>query len=136
MVLVVEADAGERERLGSLLEDAGLEVVTCPGPSAPDYTCVGGRGEPCPLAHVADVVVLDVWLESDTVMVGTTAGELLSYYLASGKWVVAMDYRAGPLDLFTGERLLSIGRRPSQQELIDALETVVMSEPVARRGDG
>jgi hypothetical protein len=43
-VLLVEADEGERERLGEALEDAGYEVVGCPGPTVPDYTAsVGGR---------------------------------------------------------------------------------------------
>jgi hypothetical protein len=36
-VLVVEADADERDRLGTVLERSGYDVVMCPGPVGPDY---------------------------------------------------------------------------------------------------
>ena len=39
--LVVEADRAERERFGTWLERSGFEVLMCPGPTEPDYTCVG-----------------------------------------------------------------------------------------------
>jgi hypothetical protein len=42
-VLLVESDHAESERLGRALENAGYEVITCPGPTAPEYACIGGR---------------------------------------------------------------------------------------------
>ena len=93
-VLVVEADFVERERLGDALEAAGYEVLLCAGPLEPDYACIGGREGWCPLMDKADVVVLDLMLESDVVGVGTPSSELLSLYMASGKRVVAL----GPSD--------------------------------------
>jgi CheY-like chemotaxis protein len=35
-VLIVEADADERDRLGAALERGGYDVVLCSGPTKPD----------------------------------------------------------------------------------------------------
>jgi hypothetical protein len=89
-VLLVEADDAERERLGAELEAAGYRVVDCPGPTGPDYTCIGGREGYCPLLERADVVVLDLWLAGDEVGMGTSSDELLELYAAGGRSVVAL----------------------------------------------
>ncbi len=123
-VLVVEADHAERERFGSILEESGYNVLLCPGPSAPDYTCVGGRGEPCPLGHAADVVVLDACLQGDAELAGTTVEELLSYYLTIGKPVIALGYRPGLLDLFAGEPLVPLDRHVDREELTEVLDAL------------
>lgn len=90
VVLVVEPDPDIRKRLASWLEGAGLEVLTCPGPSAPEYVCIGGRGLPCPLVEPADVVVLDPRLPNADLMTGTSGEQLLTYYLAAAKPVIAL----------------------------------------------
>jgi CheY-like chemotaxis protein len=89
-VLLVEAEPATRRRYADWLEDAGYEVSTCPGPSAPDYTCVGGRRGRCPLIEPADAVVLDLDVDSEIEQEGTSAFELLSLYTTSGKPVVAV----------------------------------------------
>lgn len=89
-VLVVEQDCDRAERLWSTLDRAGHEVLACPGPCAPDFVCLGGRGKRCALAARADVVVLDLELASDIVMMGTPGWELLLYYVGLGKKVVAL----------------------------------------------
>ena len=89
-VLLVESDAQERERLAAGLEDAGFEVTLCPGPTGPDYTCVGARTLECPLAKGASVVVLDMWLEGEDLMEGTPAEELIDVYLLAGHRVIAL----------------------------------------------
>jgi DNA-binding response OmpR family regulator len=93
VVLLVEQDPDMTDRIGSWLESAGHEVVACPGPSFPDYTCLADRGRPCPLSSVADIVVLDLWLSSDRVLMGTSSSRLLSHYLSTGKRVVALSSR-------------------------------------------
>src|ERR1700758_4784838 len=90
-VLLVEYDTVERARIGTLLEDEEFDVVTCPGPQGPDYVCLGGRGLPCPLAHDADLVVLDMRLAPDVVMRGTPGWELLIYYMERSKRIVALS---------------------------------------------
>jgi DNA-binding response OmpR family regulator len=145
-VLLVEADSRERDRLGRALEEAGFEVLQCPGPGGPDYVCVGGRGERCPLAEAADVIVLDLWLRSDTIMTGTPGWELLSFYGSMAKPVVALS---APGDPFTpmGEGSVAVLRRPPElTELIaavvrlasgsaDPIRVIETSETAPRRKD-
>jgi len=89
-VLVVEADAEERDRYGNWLEDAGFEVLACPGPRGPTYTCVGGKTGTCALAKGADLVILDTSLPGDDLWEGTPATELITLYSSLGKPVVAV----------------------------------------------
>lgn len=132
-ILVVEADEEERERLGSWLEEAGYDVALCPGPSGPDYTCVGSRGGICPLVEDADVVVLDMSLESEAFMQGTAADELLDLYLDTGRHVVALGSHAGP-DPFAEEVVVKLGRHPSREELVDLVRVLTAgSRPRAPR---
>jgi hypothetical protein len=119
--LVVEPDFVERGRLADGLEAAGYEALVCAGPLEPDYRCIGGREGWCPLMDKADVVVLDLMLESDVVGIGTPSSELLRLYLASGKGVVAL----GPSD-FVG-RSRSDGTLeylPWMPDLVDLVATV------------
>jgi CheY-like chemotaxis protein len=84
-VLLVEPDKDDRERYGRWLEDAGYDVVSCPGPRAPDYTCIGGRQGACPLTADVHLIVLDTRLDSELAVEGTSASELLTVYRATGK---------------------------------------------------
>lgn len=117
-VLLVESDAQERERLATGLEDAGFNVTQCPGPSGPDYTCVGARTLECPLAKGASVVVLDMWLEGDDLMEGTPAEELLDVYLLAGHRVIAL---ASHLPEEIPGRVVRLPRRPGSEELATAV---------------
>jgi hypothetical protein len=117
-VLVVEADEPERERFGAWLEGSGFRVLLCPGPTEPDYTCIGARGGSCPLVAEVDLVVLDMSLDSEAVMVGTAAEELLGLYLMSGRPVVVLGSHPG--EEVRGQ-LRRLRRHPSREELVDAL---------------
>jgi hypothetical protein len=48
-VLLVEQDPEERDLIGGWLENDGYDVLACPGPSAPDYACIGEEARHCPL---------------------------------------------------------------------------------------
>jgi CheY-like chemotaxis protein len=122
MVLVVEADPAERELFSSWLEASGFTVLACPGPTEPDYMCVGARTGACPLADAADVVVLDMSLDSEALMTGTAAEELLGLYLVSGRPVVVLGSRQG--EQVAGQ-LVRMGRHPSRDELLDAVRSLV-----------
>ncbi len=117
-VLVVEADPDERGRFGGWLERAGFQVLVCPGPTEPDYTCVGSRGRTCPLAAETDVIVLDMNLQSEGVVVGTPAEELLGLYLMSGRRVVVLGSHPG--DEVPGQ-LRRLRRHPAREELVAAV---------------
>ena len=120
-VLLVEADEDERDQLASWFEDAGFEVATCPGPTGPDYTCVGSRGGACALATEAEVVVLDMSLESEAVVRGTAAEELLAMYLFGGHKIVALGSHPG------GEvpgQLVRLHRHPERETLVTAVRAL------------
>jgi len=126
MVLVVEADPAERELFSSWLEASGFTVLACPGPTEPDYTCVGDRTGACPLADAADVVVLDMSLDSEALMTGTAAEELLGLYLVSGRPVVTLGSRDG--DEVPGE-LIRLRRHPTREALLGAVRGLSKSLP-------
>jgi CheY-like chemotaxis protein len=117
-VLLVEADAEERATFGAWLEAGGFEVLECPGPSEPDYTCVGSRGGPCALTGEADVIVLDMSLRSEGVMMGTASEELLGRYLVAGHRVVALGSHPGAE--IRGQ-LARIRRHPGRHDLLAAV---------------
>ncbi|MBI4729039.1 MAG: hypothetical protein HY775_06000 [Acidobacteria bacterium] len=132
VVLVVEEDDVVRDRLAAWLSEAGFMPLTCAGPLAPEYTCPGGRGEACPLAEFADVAVLDLWLESDTAMVGTPGWQLLPYYIAMGKPVVALATEEDQLHPVP-ERLVTMLRRlPEKEQLLSAVRALAAEARVAR----
>jgi hypothetical protein len=120
-VLVVEADGGERERLGGALDDAGFAVLTCPGPTEPDYTCIGGRQGACPLVDEAAVVVLDMSLDSEALMTGTPAEELLGLYLTAGRPVVVLGSRPGPS---IDRQLVRLRRHADEDAVVGAVRAL------------
>lgn len=121
VVLVVDQDSEPREQMAGWLMEAGYEVLTCPGPVAPSYTCVGGRGGLCPLAAAADVVVLNLELASDTVLAGTPALKLLCYYLGLGKGVVTLGRPGDSVRPFEQERVVLVGRPADRGALLRAV---------------
>jgi hypothetical protein len=116
--LIVESDEQVGERLAVCLQEAGFEVTLCPGPSGPDYTCVGARTLECPLAKGASIVVLDMRLDGDDLIEGTPAEELLNVYLLAGHRVIALGLR--PHDEVPG-RSVRLHRYPESEELIGAV---------------
>lgn len=128
-VLLVEADPEERERLGRVLETAGYRVSVCPGPTAPDYTCVGGRSGECPLVHDADLIVLDMVIPGEDTFEGTPAEDLLTLYENSGRAVIALvdrDMRRSGED----ERSVLLERFPPGGDLVRAVRTVERSASI------
>src|SRR2546428_13995060 len=53
-VLIVEQSRDVRDRIGGWLEGAGFQVMACPGPTAPDYSCVAVRPRSLPPAPAPD----------------------------------------------------------------------------------
>ena len=117
-VLVVATDPGLREVLGALLEEQGWPVTFCPGPAAPDYVCVGVRGTGCPLADDAGAVVLDLNLDSDLVVEGTTAIELVAFYLSAERPLVALAHEGVEFTHPFAEERLRVLRWPRDREVL------------------
>ena len=132
-VLIVESDPVERERLAATLEGNGFEVVLCPGPTAPDYTCVGARVGRCPLATDGCVVVIDMHRDGDASVTGTSAEELLDFYLQAQDPVVTLSARPIARD---NARVLELRRHPDTDTLLTAVwwaaSPKVTGHPVVR----
>ena len=133
-VLLVESDAEERERLGAALEDVGSEVIACPGPSGPAYTCVGSRQGSCPLVEHADVVVLDTSLASDEAGIGTSSDELLELYAASGRTVVALGPGGWLRSPFAVGHVVHLDERPATGDAVAAVHTAPPADGFVLRG--
>jgi hypothetical protein len=124
-VLVVTSSPATREAVGGWLEEAGREVLLCPGPSAPEFVCVGSLDRRCPLASVADVVVLDLWLASDTAMRGAPGWELLLLYTEFDHPVVAIAGPDDPVRPIPDQRVRVISRPPHQTAVLDAVASLL-----------
>lgn len=121
-VLLIGSDQAQRDRLGQALEGAGYEVIACPSPTAPDYTCIGGREGYCPLVERADVVVLDPWLAGDDYGVGTSADELVELYAGRGRTVILLG-SVGWLSPSVGAHVVGLGDRAEEGEVLAAVRS-------------
>jgi hypothetical protein len=120
-VLMVESDHLHREELAGWLEHDGYDVLMCGGPAVPDYTCLGGRGEPCPLADAADVVVLNMHLASDVLMRGTPGWMLLLYYFEHAKKIVVLNAEPDAVHPFPDEQVTVLQRPVDRTTLLRAV---------------
>ena len=93
--LIVSEDSGLRETVGRWLEDDGIEVLTCPGPRAPHFSCIGLRCSPCPLLGDADVVVLDLHPEPGQLADRTGRVALVKLYRENLRPVLVMADETG-----------------------------------------
>jgi len=120
-VLVVDADAVERDHLREELEVAGYRVLGCSGPAPPDYRCAGTRAGYCSLVERVDAVVLDLWTAGDELGVGSSAEELLDLYLAAGRPVVALGPGGSRADPEAEERIVRLGEHPDPRAVVRAV---------------
>src|SRR6266496_3800302 len=131
--LVVEYDTEERRRIGGLLEKEGFDVILCPGPTSPDYVCIGGKGLPCPLVREVDVIVVDMRLASDVVMRGTPGWELLVYYMEQGKRIVAVSNEEDVVHPLTDDKVIIVKRPVERTSLIRAIKDTARLSPERMR---
>lgn len=133
-ILVVSHDEDQRQAIGSWLMNAGFLALMCPGPLGPDYTCLGGRGLPCPLAGGAGIVVLDMRLGSDVALTGSPGWQLLFYYLERGKRVVALTGDEDPIHPRNDEQVAVLRRPAGRAALLDAVRALSRPRPAAHAG--
>jgi hypothetical protein len=120
-VLVVSEAAGEGDRICDRLEEAGFDVMRCPGPRAPTYECIASRGCNCPLATGTDCVVLDGELESDAALQGTPSWWLASYYRSHGLPVIALTDPLGTSPLQEQDGVSVVARRADPDLVLAAV---------------
>jgi len=126
--LVVESEEWLLELLIPWVRDAGVEVVTCPGPQGPDFDCAGASRYGCPLAESADLIVLDLELESDLLMCGVAAWELLHYYRFLDKPVVVLTGFEDAIRLLPGDRIAVLPRPPDRDGLVEAIRVLLLKK--------
>lgn len=132
-VLVVESEPRLRTLLATWLSRAGYEVLSCPGPQAPDYVCIAGRGGSCPLHAAADAVVLDLSLAGDEELVGMPAWQLLLHYTGAGTPVTVLTGPEDPVRPLPDVDIAVLPRQPSRAELLEAVYRILKGIP-ERRG--
>jgi DNA-binding response OmpR family regulator len=135
VVLIVDRDVDRRGRMGGWLEEGGFVVVVCPGPTAPEFTCVGSREGRCPLAQDADLVVLDLWLESDAAMLGTPAATLLRHYGSWGKPVIVLaDRHDDVMDRVDDLSPPTVDRPLDRRDLVETIRVMAQVRGTAQPG--
>jgi hypothetical protein len=123
-VLLVGPDREDRERFGGWLESAGIDPINCPGPHAPDFTCLGTLNALCPLVNLADVAVLDVRRLPGASTAGLPGWRLLRYYLEHGKPVVVIADRYRK-PTFRPEQVFVLRPNPGRESLLLAVRAVL-----------
>jgi len=137
VALVVAFDRRIGARTAKLLEGMGFDVLWCPGPSGPDYTCIAVRRAHCPLAETADVIVLDLWLESDARTEGARSLDLLQYYRSTGAPVIALDHGAEWPRFFPEHQVTVLAWPPDPVQLRDtALSSLPPEAPGVPQAGG
>lgn len=121
IALVVEHDPGERERMAIALEAIGFDVLACPGPTEPDYACVGVRTGACPLARDVDLVVMDARLARGEHGRGAQGQDLLDLYVSLGKRCVVLADVGERFDIAEGASVTVIRRQPGELDLVRAI---------------
>ena len=125
-VLVVESEDWLRDRLIPWVREAGFEVLTCPGPQGPDFDCAGASRYGCPLGESADLIVLDLELESDLMLCGEAAWELLHYYRSLDKPVVVLTGFDDAIQPLPGDRITVLRRPPDRDALTEAIRVLLL----------
>lgn len=129
LILLVEDDATDSERIGGWLEEAGYGVIDCPGPQRQDFTCLGVRGERCALVEIADLAILD----SHTLLDAPddkAASCLLRYYLRSDKPVLVLADGIGSEFSFEDDRV-AVATRTSRATVLEAVRELLEIDSVA-----
>lgn len=127
-VLVVESEEWIRDLLVPWLEDAGFDVISCPGPQGPEFVCAGATKEGCSLAEDAELIVLDLELESDLLACGVAGWELLHYYRSLDKPVVVLTGFEDAIRPLPSDRIAVLPRPPDRDGLVEAIRVLLLSK--------
>lgn len=123
LILLVEGDETERERIGGWLQEAGYGLMDCPGPQRQDFTCLGVRGEHCALVEIADLAILDSYSLLDAPDY-KAASCLLRYYLRSDKPVLVLADGIGSEFSFEADRV-AVATRASRASVLEAVRELL-----------
>jgi hypothetical protein len=130
-VLVVSDDLGLSDEVGAWLEEAGQDVLLCPGPR--QGGCIGLAGRRCALQVAAEVVVLDLHPTGDSFVDASSRTELASCYSISGKTVLVLtDDSSQPEQLGT-IGAATLGRFADRQQVTETVQALMTQRRLARQ---
>ena len=124
LVLLVEPEEAEQERLGGWLEGAGIGVMACPGPQRQDFTCLGVRGQRCGLVEIADLAIVDVRVIEGAYQEHTPSRELFRHYLRADKPILLLGPMSGSARVFRDVEVRLL-ERPTRRSLVDSVRRLL-----------
>lgn len=128
-VLVVQRDPAVAERMAAELRGAGYETELCGGPGREPCPVIADM--PCPLVDRADVLVYDAWVAGDAVGGQQLVSELREVYADLPVVLTSVDQSVGWAEREGPHRVIPLGNRPSDTELIEAIEVALGDQGMA-----
>ena len=128
-ILVVQRDPAVAEQMAASLRDAGDETELCGGPER--EACPVITDMPCPLVDRADVLVYDAWVAGDSVDGHELVSALREVYVDLPVVLTSVDPSVGWAEREGPHRVIPLGSRPTDTELIEAIEVALGEQGMA-----
>jgi hypothetical protein len=129
-ILLVEHEEERMVLIAGWLQDAGYDVLTCPGPSAPRYSCIGSRAGHCPLVDPASLVVLDLSFSPEATIQAPIDIGLLGFYLLTGKPIITLGRGDDLLADRLEDQLITLERTPDHGDFLETVGRVIARQGV------
>ncbi len=128
-ILVVQRDPAVADRMAAGLRAAGYEIESCGGPAQEPCPVIGDM--PCPLVDRADVLVYDAWVAGDATGAHGLVSALRELYVDLPVVLTSVDGSVGWAELEGEHRVVPLGSRPSNAELVEAVEVALTDQGMA-----
>jgi DNA-binding NtrC family response regulator len=128
-VLVVQRDPAVAERMADGLRRAGYEIERCGGPEHEPCPVIADM--PCPIVDRADVLVYDAWVAGDATGGQQLVNELREVYADLPVVLTSVDETVGWAEREGLHRVFPLGSRPSDEQLIEAVEAALGEQGMA-----
>jgi CheY-like chemotaxis protein len=128
-VLVVQRDPAVAEQMALSLRGAGYTTELCGGPGREPCPVIADL--PCPLVDRADVLVYDAWVAGDAIAGDELVSALREVYVDLPVVLTSVDQSAGWAQGEGPHRVIPLGSRPTDAELIEAIEGALGDQGMA-----
>jgi DNA-binding NtrC family response regulator len=128
-VLVVQRDQSIAREMAASLQDAGYETELCGGPE--QEPCPVITDMPCPLVDRADVLVYDAWVAGGAAGGHARVSALRDVYVDLPVVLTSVDASVGWVEREGPHRVIPLSGRPTDTELIDAVESALGEQGMA-----
>jgi hypothetical protein len=128
-VLLVQVDAMVAERMAAGLRGAGYETELCGGPEREPCPMIADM--PCPLVDRADVLVYDAWVAGDAAGGRQLVSDLREVYVDLPLVLTSVDTSVSWAEPEGPHRVIPLGSRPGDPELIEAVERALGEQGMA-----